>query len=152
MLLIIYKESCFNNLQRWLSKLRITINVTKCTAINFARAGRSFIQPRPVTLFGEPIKWVDTTRYLEVTTDVRLNWSPHIDHVRKRAAHTMGMLDLFLNTKGDLSVRNGVLPYKQLVRPPIRAPRGVPLPAPMSGGYRCYYPSVFTALMMTPGT
>jgi hypothetical protein len=32
--------------------------------IIFARAGRRFIQPRPVTLSGEPIQWVDTTRYL----------------------------------------------------------------------------------------
>ena len=99
--------------------MRITFNVTKCTAINFERAGRSFIQPRPVTVFGEPVKWVDTTRYLEVTTDIRLNWSPHIDHVRKRAARRRGMLCLFLNRKSDLSVRNGVLRYKQLTRPMI---------------------------------
>jgi len=41
----------------------------KSTVINFARASRRFIQPRPVTLFGEPIKWVDTTLYLGVTLD-----------------------------------------------------------------------------------
>jgi hypothetical protein len=55
-----------------LSEWKITINVSKSTAIIFARAGRRFIQPRPVTLFGEPIPWVDTTRYLGVTLDKRL--------------------------------------------------------------------------------
>jgi len=72
-LLVIYLESYLNDLQRWLSDWRITINVPKSTAIIFARAGWRFIQPRPVTLFGEPIQWVDTIRYLEVTLDKRLS-------------------------------------------------------------------------------
>jgi hypothetical protein len=79
--------------------------------------GRRFIQPRPVTFFGEPIKWVGTTRCLRVTLDKRLTWSPHIDQVRKRTAQRMGVLGPLLNRKCDLSVRNGVLLYKQLIRP-----------------------------------
>jgi hypothetical protein len=63
-LLVSYLESYLNDFQRLLSEWRIAINVSKSTAIIFARAGRSFIQPRPVTLFGKPIQWVDTTRYL----------------------------------------------------------------------------------------
>ena len=53
-LLVSYLESYLNDLQWWLSEWRIAINVSKNTAIIFARAGRRFIQPRPVTLFGEP--------------------------------------------------------------------------------------------------
>jgi hypothetical protein len=85
-LLISYLESYLNDLQRWLSEWRIAINVSKSSAIIFARAGRRFIQPRPVSLFGEPIQWVETTRYLGVTLDKRLTWSPHIDQVRKTTA------------------------------------------------------------------
>jgi len=55
-LLVSYLESYFNDLQLWLSEWRIAINVSKSTAIIFARAGRRFIQPRH---FGEPIQWVD---------------------------------------------------------------------------------------------
>jgi len=66
--------------------------VSKGTAIIFARAGRRFIQPRPVTLLREPIEWVDTTRYLGVTLDKGLIWSPHIDQVSKKTAQRMGML------------------------------------------------------------
>ena len=68
-------------------------------------------------LFGEPIEWVDTTRYLGVTLDRRLTWSPHSDQVRKRTTQRMGMLGPLLNRKSDLSIRNGVLLYKQLIRP-----------------------------------
>jgi hypothetical protein len=116
-LLVSYLESYLNYLQWWLSEWRITINVSNSTAIIFARAGRHFIQPRPVRLFGEPIEWVDTTRYLGVTLDTRLTWSPPIDQVRKRTAQRMGMLGPLLNRKSNLSVRNGVLLYKQLLRP-----------------------------------
>jgi len=44
-LLVSYLESYLNDLQRWLSEWRIAINVSKSTAIIFARAGRRFIQP-----------------------------------------------------------------------------------------------------------
>jgi hypothetical protein len=109
-LLVSYLQSYLNYLQRWFSEWRIAINVSKSSAKIFARAGRRFIQPRPVTLFGEPIQLVATTRYLGVTLDKRLTWSPHIDQVRNKTAQRMGMLGL-LNRKSDLSVRNGVLLY-----------------------------------------
>jgi len=116
-LLVSYLESYLNDLERWFSQLRIAINVSKSTAIIFARAGRRFIQPRPVTLFREPIEWVETTRYLGVTLDTRLTWSSHTDQVRKRTAQRTGMPGPLLNRKSDLSVRNRVLLHKQLIRP-----------------------------------
>ena len=81
-LLVSYLESYVNNIKRWLSEWRIVINVSKSTTINLARDGRRFIQPRPVTLSGESIQWVDTTRYLGVTLDTRLTWLPHISSGR----------------------------------------------------------------------
>jgi hypothetical protein len=63
-LLVSYLEEYLNELQRWLTEWRIAFNVSKSTAIIFASAGQRFIQRRPVTLYGEPIEWVDTTRYL----------------------------------------------------------------------------------------
>ena len=72
---------------------------------------------RSVTLFGEPINWVDTVLYLGVTLDKRLTWSPHIEQVSRRTAQRMGLLGPLLNRRSDLSIRNGVLLYKQLIRP-----------------------------------
>ena len=63
-LLVSYLESYLNDLQQWLSEWSIAINVSKSIAMIFARARRRFIHPRPVILFGEPIQWVETTRYL----------------------------------------------------------------------------------------
>jgi hypothetical protein len=91
-LFVSYLESYLNDLEWWLSKWRIAINISKSTMIIFPRAGRRFIKPRTVTLFGETIQWVDTTRYLGITLDKRLTWSPHIDQIRKKTAQRMGML------------------------------------------------------------
>jgi hypothetical protein len=71
-LLVSYLESYLNDLQQWLSEWRIAPNIPKSTAVIFARVGRRFIQPRPVTLFGKPIQWIDSTRYLVVILDTRL--------------------------------------------------------------------------------
>jgi len=67
-LFVRYLESYLNDFQRWLGEWRIAI-MSKSISIIFARAGRRFIQPPPVTLLGEPIEWVDTTRYLGVILD-----------------------------------------------------------------------------------
>jgi hypothetical protein len=113
-LLVSYLESYFSDLERWLKEWRIAINVSKSTAMLFSR--RRIQKPRPIQLFGEPILWVDAARYLGVILDTRLTWSSHIDQVRKKAAQRMGVLGPLLHRSG-LSIRNGVLLYKQLVRP-----------------------------------
>jgi hypothetical protein len=85
-LLVSYLQFYLNDLHRWLSEWRIAISVSKSRTIIFARAERRFIQPRPVTLFGEPIQWVETIRYLGVSLDKRLTWSSHVDQGRKKTA------------------------------------------------------------------
>jgi hypothetical protein len=83
----------------------------------FAKTARIARQPRPVQLLGEPIQWVQTARYLGVTLDSRLTCSALVNKLRKRAAQRLGMLGPLLNRRSGLSVRNGVLLYKQLIRP-----------------------------------
>jgi hypothetical protein len=41
----------------------------------------------------------------------------YIDQVRKKAAQRVGTLGPLLNRRSGLSIRNGVLLYKQLIRP-----------------------------------
>ena len=153
-LLVSYLESYLDKFQRWLSEWRISMNVSKSTAIIFSRAGRRFIQPRPVTLFAEPIEWVETTRYLGLTLETRITWSPYIDQVRKRTARRLGMLVPLLHRNSDLSVRNGVLLYKQLIRPMMdyACPAWSSAACTHVRSYRCYNPSVFSMLLVPPGT
>jgi hypothetical protein len=110
-----YLESYLADLQLWLRKWRIAINVSKSMAMLFTR--RRIYTPRPVALFGEPIVWVDTARCLGVTLDKRLTWSTLIGQVRKKASQRLGVLGPLLNRRSGLSIRNGVLLFRQLTRP-----------------------------------
>jgi hypothetical protein len=83
----------------------------------FAKAAWRIPRPGPVQFLGQPIEWVGTARYLGVTLDSRLTWRPHIGQVRKQASERLCVLGSLLNTRSGLSIRNGVLLYKQVVRP-----------------------------------
>ena len=58
---------------------------------------------------------IGTIRYLGVTLNKRLTWSPHIEQVSRTTAQRMGLLGPLLNRRSDLSIKNGVLLYKQLI-------------------------------------
>jgi hypothetical protein len=110
-LLVKYLDTYLSDLEQWLSEWRIVINVSKLSAMLFAKAGRCIPKPRPVQLFREPLQWVNTARYLGVIIDKLLPWSTHIDQVSKKAAHRLGALGPLLNRRS-LSIWNGVLLYK----------------------------------------
>jgi hypothetical protein len=85
----------------------------------FVKAARHIQKPRAVQFLGKPIQWVETARYLGVTLDTRLTWSAHVNQIEKKAFQRLGVLGPLLNRRSGLSVRNGVLLYKQLIRPMI---------------------------------
>jgi hypothetical protein len=84
------------------------------SAIIFAPAGLRFIQPRSVTIFAEPVQWVNPTR-LGVTLDKRLTWLPHFYQVGKRTAERVGLLCPIPKSRSYLSIRIGVLLYKKFI-------------------------------------
>jgi hypothetical protein len=107
-------KTYLNRLERdW----RRDINFSKNAEVLFVKTTRCVQRPRPPQLFGEPIQSVETARYLGVTLDTRLTWSGHFNQVRKKAAQRLGLLSPLLNRSSGLSVRNGVLLYRQLVLP-----------------------------------
>ena len=83
----------------------------------FQKAGWRVSKPRPVQFLGKPIQWVDTAHYLGMILDSRMTRSPHIVQVRNKAAQRLGLLGCLLHRRSGLSIRNGVLLYKQLIRP-----------------------------------
>jgi hypothetical protein len=65
-LLVSYQKSYLAYLQWWFREWRIAMNVSKNTAVLFAKAGRRNSKPHPVQLSGEPINWVDRAHFLGV--------------------------------------------------------------------------------------
>jgi hypothetical protein len=116
-LVVAYLEAYLGTLDRWVRDWRISINVLKCIALLIAGAERRIQKPRTVQFLREPIQWVETARYLGVTLVTQLTWSAHVNRVGKKAAYILGMHGPLLNRRISLSVRHGVLVYKQLTRP-----------------------------------
>jgi hypothetical protein len=114
-LLINYLQAYLCRLQHWLRDWRISINVSKSTEMLFTT--RSIQRPRPIQLPGELIVWVEMARHLELTLNTRLTWLAHINQVRRKTTQILGVLRPLLNRRSGLSIRNGVLLYKQLIRP-----------------------------------
>jgi hypothetical protein len=83
----------------------------------FIKTTRCNQKPRPPQLFGQPIQWVKTARYLEVTLDTRVTWLAHINQVGTKAARRLGILGLLLNRRSGLSITKRVLLNKQLICP-----------------------------------
>jgi hypothetical protein len=52
-----------------------------------------------------------------VTLDKRLTWSSHIDQVKKKVCQRLGVLGPLLDRRSGPSIRNGVLLFRQLIRP-----------------------------------
>ena len=82
------------------------------------RAGRKALHPATISKILRGTNPIGRHNSLSggATLDARLTCSPHIEQVRKWAAQTMGMPGTLLNRKNDLSVRNVVLLYKQVIR------------------------------------
>jgi hypothetical protein len=116
-LLVTYLEAYLDRLERWLRDWRIACTISTSTAVLFVKAARRIQKPRAVQFLGEPIQWVETARYIGVALDTRLTWSAHVNQVGKKAAQRLGVLGPLQTRRSGLSVRNGVLLYKQLIRP-----------------------------------
>jgi hypothetical protein len=87
-----YLDAYLGRVVLWHLDLRIAINVSKSTAVLFAKTARCFRQLRPMFFHGEPIEWVEAARYHGVTLDTQLTWSAHVNQVRKRTAQRLGVL------------------------------------------------------------
>jgi hypothetical protein len=89
-----------------------------------------------------------------VTLDTRLTCSAHVNQVRKRAAQRLGILVPLLNRRSSLSVRNGVLLYKQLIRPMMDYACPICRSAALNHvkNCKCYNPSAFALLPAHRGT
>jgi hypothetical protein len=112
-LLIRYLETYLIVLERWLREWRIAINVSKINAMLFAKAPWRISRPRHRRANGmgrySPILGSDSSFRPDLAASYRTG--------RKESLPATGCACSLLNRRSGLSIRNGVLLYKQLIRP-----------------------------------
>ena len=81
-------NSNLENIYQWLVSNRLTLNLTKTEYMIIGSRHRlKKIELNPeITIGGQSVKRVKTTKYLGMIIDDKLRWEGHVDHVSKNVS------------------------------------------------------------------
>ena len=102
------EEGC----KRWL----ITVNPEKSTALLISERRTGPVGN--VTMFNWVIPWRSQANYLGVIIDKRLTFIPHIEYVVAKMNGIKGSLSALIGRRSKMSIRNKLLLYRTIMRPP----------------------------------
>lgn len=111
-------QDSLNSLLNWFKKWKIAINSTKSESKIFTL--RRPIDPPNITVLNSEIPWNppdQAIKYLGVYLDRKLKWKIHITKKLNLAQGRLLKLYPLINKKSPLSIKNGLLLYKSLLRP-----------------------------------
>ena len=79
-------------IKKWISLNKLTINMNKTHCILFHR-NKTLPQNLPIVKIGSaPVNYVQSTKFLGVHVDSKLNWKCHISHISNKLNKTCGIL------------------------------------------------------------
>ncbi|KAL7295768.1 hypothetical protein TKK_0010819 [Trichogramma kaykai] len=107
-------QNHLENVQEWLSKWRVKVNVDKSAHVTFTLRRETCPQ---VFLYGSPIPVSDQVKYLGLHLDRRLTWRAHIWSKRKQLGLKLRSLYWLIGRNSALSLENKVLIYKAILKP-----------------------------------
>ncbi|GFT24028.1 RNA-directed DNA polymerase from mobile element jockey [Trichonephila clavipes] len=106
-----------SSLELWLNDWKIKVNASKSACLMFTRRSQLPVGLTPVTIFGQPVPWVNVARYLGLFLDAKLTFAYHIEQTRKKALAVHAMLKRLISRRSKLAIRHKVLLYKSIIRP-----------------------------------
>ncbi|GFW56117.1 probable RNA-directed DNA polymerase from transposon X-element [Trichonephila clavipes] len=106
-----------SSLELWLNDWKIKVNASKSACLMFTRRSRLPVGLNPVTIFGQPVPWVNVGKYLGLFLDAKLTFAYHIEQTRKKALAVHAMLKRLISRRSKLAIRHKVLLYKSIIRP-----------------------------------
>ncbi|GFV07561.1 RNA-directed DNA polymerase from mobile element jockey [Trichonephila clavipes] len=104
-------------LELWLTDWRIKVNASKNACLMFTRRSQLPVGLTPVTIFGQPVPWVNVARYLGLFLDAKLTFAHHIEQTRRKASAVHAILKRLISRRSNLAIRHKVLLYKSIIRP-----------------------------------
>ncbi|GFX52982.1 probable RNA-directed DNA polymerase from transposon X-element [Trichonephila clavipes] len=81
-----------SSLELWLNDWKIKVNASKSACLMFTRRSRLPVGLTPVTIFGQPVPWVNVAKYLGLFLDAKLTFAYHIEQTRKKRSLFMPCL------------------------------------------------------------
>ncbi|GFV65726.1 RNA-directed DNA polymerase from mobile element jockey [Trichonephila clavipes] len=86
-------------LELWLNDWKIKVNASKSACLMFTRRSQLPVGLTPVTIFGQPVPWVNVAKYLGLFLDAKLTFAYHIEQTRKKAIAVHAMLKKLISRR-----------------------------------------------------
>ena len=83
-------QIAINTLEQWTKTKGMRFSVEKTAAIKFEKRKRG--EELQLTLHGSRIQVRESTRYLGLIIDKRLNWKDHVDHLRAKCTSSVNLI------------------------------------------------------------
>ena len=85
-------QPCLDRIAEWCTRWRVVLNVGKTQSILFRQGRAPARMPAPATLYGQQLAFTGALRFLGVTFDPRLTFTPYIEEVCKRCKFRLVVL------------------------------------------------------------
>jgi ribonuclease HI len=108
-------QEALNKVDAWAQEWMVTINRTKTEATCFSLSTKK--EQFSLKINGEDVPQQDTTKYLGVTLDKRLTWTPHINTMQGKAVKRMAVMKKLAGTRWGANTRILTQVYTGSVRP-----------------------------------
>ena len=83
-------QIAINNLEQWTKTKGMRFSIEKTVAIKFEKRKKGE-EPQP-TLYDSRVQVRESTRYLGLIIDKRLNWVDHVDHLRAKCTSSVNLI------------------------------------------------------------
>ena len=100
----------------WLQVNKLSLNVDKTQYMVFNLGKKKLETTDPVHINGNKLKKVDTSKFLGVIIDYKLNWLPHIQYIKNKISKRIGILS---KARKCLSVSSLITMYYCFIYPYI---------------------------------
>ena len=107
-------ERAAHNIVTWTRRWRIKLNEDKSVYINFTNKN---CKQMTMILNGMSLQAANTAKYLGMTLDAKLHWKTHIKMKQEEIKIRFRKLYWLLGRRSELSIKNKVVLYKQVLRP-----------------------------------
>jgi hypothetical protein len=107
-------QSAIDKVNIWTKRWRIKLNEAKSVHVNITNKKFNYL---PVSINQQIIPHENSAKYLGMTLDAKLRWKVHVEKKREELKQKFRKMYWLLARHSELSIRNKILLYKQVLKP-----------------------------------
>ena len=112
----IHMQVAINMLCRWAQDNRLNFSAEKTKVMIFTRRNKILYRPH-LHLGGAELEIVEQFKYLGVTLDSKLKWTPHVMYQAEKATKTLMICRRMIGKNWGLNPKNSAWAYTAIARP-----------------------------------